>query len=151
MKEKIFEHLLSTYNRFSATHNYIFGFEYDGIIYYTERTSESLALLLKLDEASRGKGFCLRFKPTKDMKIALAPTCKILCSAAYFKAEKEATKYNNGETFERLLTEKAGQTWSKDSIAFTEQGDLKTDGKDFQIKFQGASFITEKQAARLTA
>ena len=149
MNTTMHEFLLNTYNARSATHDYIFGFTYNGTVYYTERQSSSLALFLKLDKASRGKGYCLRFKPTKAQKTALLIGAQVLCSTEYFAEAVAESKYNKGEVFEKMLTERAGQEWHKDNIEFTKQGDLQTNGKDYQLKFEGASFITEKQAMGL--
>ena len=61
------------------------------------------------------------------------------------------SKYNFGEVFEKLETERVGQTWVKDNVPFTEDGDLTVDGIAYQIKFEKATFLTEAQALRLRA
>ena len=58
-------------------------------------------------------------------------------------------KYNKGEIFEKLVTEQFGQTWVKDNVPFTDDGDLTVDGIAYQIKFESASFINEKQMMRM--
>ena len=50
-----------------------------------------------------------------------------------------------------MMTEKAGQTWIKDSTPFTIDGDLTVDGTAYQIKFENATFTNEKTLARLEA
>ena len=144
------KYLIDNYNALSFTHNYIFGFEYKKTIYYGYFTSEILPYVLTVDTASRGCGKCLKFKPTTAQKVLMLTDCKILCSANYFEEIAANSKYNRGEIFEKLVTEKHGQEWKKDNVPFTVDGDLTVDGIAYQIKFNKASFINEKTLARLT-
>jgi len=76
---------------------------------------------------------------------------KVLCSEKFFDELASESKYNKGEIFEKLVTELNGQEWEKDNIPFTDDGDLTVDGIAYQIKFEKASFINEKQIARMRA
>ena len=60
------------------------------------------------------------------------------------------SKYNKGEIFEKLMTEHYGQTWVKDSVPFTKDGDLTVDGVAYQIKYESATFTNEKTLMNLT-
>lgn len=151
MKEIIFKLLVTEYNRFSFTHNYIFGFEYKGTIYMAHATSQVLPFVLCLDSASRGGGYALRFKPNNAQKLILLTDAEAICSKEFFEAEVKASIYNAGEIFEKMVTERFGQVWTKDNIPFTEAGDIEVNGVAYQIKFQKATFINEKQLARLQA
>ena len=146
----IFNHLINGYNALSFTHNYIFGFEYRGVVYATTVTAEVLPYILKLDKASRGAGYALRFCPTAEQKIfLLSKGAEVICSSEYFKTEVASSIYNNGEIFEKLVTEKFGQVWEKDNLPYTEGGDIEVDGVAYQIKFQKATFTNEKSLARM--
>lgn len=145
----MFHFLIDNYNRFSFTHNYIFGFEYKGTIYKAVTTSEILPFVLYLDSASRGNGNALRYRPNKEQKILLLPKSEVLCSEDFFRAEVTKSKYNAGEIFEKLVTESFGQKWEKDNVPFTEAGDIEANGIAYQIKFEKATFLNEKQLARL--
>ena len=69
-----------------------------------------------------------------------------------FKAKLDITgEMFFGEVFEKMETEKAGQTWTKDNVPFTIDGDLTVDGIAYQIKYEGATFTNEKTLAKLTA
>ena len=152
MNTTMFEYLINEYNRLAYTHNYIFGFEYKGLVYAVTTTNEVLPYILKLDKASRGAGLALRFKPTNAQKILLiAKGAEVVGSAEWFKNEVESNNYNIGENFERIITERNGQTWKKDSVPFTIDGDLTVDGVAYQIKYQGATFTNEKTLARVNA
>lgn len=140
------------YNGKSYTHNYIFGFRFSGNVWFVIVTAELLPELLKLDKASRGAGYALRFKPNKEQKILLMSYgAKILCSEKYFDELTAESKYNKGEIFEKLITELNGQEWEKDNVPFTEDGDLTVNGIAYQIKFEKASFINEKQMHKMMA
>lgn len=141
--------MIDGYNQHSFTHHYIFGFEYKGVIYMSIATNAVLPFVLCLDRASRGAGYALRFKPTNAQKMVLMAGAEVLCSKEYFEALVQSSIYNAGEIFEKLVTEKFGQTWVKDNVPFTQDGDLTVDGIAYQIKFNKATFINEKQLARL--
>lgn len=148
----LFEAMVEFYNNYSFTHSYIFGFRFDGNIWMVKTNSQILPYILKLDLASRGAGYALRFKPNKSIKaLLLSKGAEIVCSEQLFDATVKESKYNKGEIFEKLVTEKAGQTWEKDNVPFTEDGDLTVDGIAYQIKFEKASFINEKQMMRMAA
>lgn len=150
MMTTIFNYLIDGYNKLSFTHNYIFGFEYKGVVYATTVTAEVLPYILKLDKASRGAGYALRFCPTAEQKIfLLSKGAEVICSSEYFKTEVASSIYNNGEIFEKLVTEKFGQVWEKDNLPYTEGGDIEVNGVAYQIKFQKATFTNEKSLARM--
>ena len=152
MNTTMFEYLIAEYNRLAYTHDYIYGFEYKGVVYAVKTTDVVMPYVLKLDKASRGAGYSLRFKPTNAQKLLLiAKGAEVVCSIEYFNEVVADTKYNKGEVFEKIITENNGQTWTKDSVPFTIDGDLTVDGVAYQIKYQGATFTNEKTLARLTA
>ena len=142
--------MIDRYNTLSYTHNYIFGFEFNGTIYASECTADDLAYITTLDKASRGAGIALRFTPNKQQKIYLmSKNSSPVCSVKMFNELVENSPYNRGEIFEKLLTEAAGQVWVKDNIPFTDDGDLTVNGIAYQIKFQKATFTNEKSLINL--
>lgn len=146
----LFRKMVEFYNTNAFTHNYIFGFRFYGNIYMVNVTSEILETVLKLDKASRGAGYALRFKPNKSIKsYMLSLGAEVLCSEQLFDDLCNNSKYNKGEIFEKLITEVHGQTWEKDNVPFTDDGDLTVDGIAYQIKFEKASFINEKQMLKM--
>ena len=144
--------MIKFYNGHSYTHSYIFGFRFGDNVWFVIVTAELLPELLKLDKASRGAGYALRFKPNKGQKaLLMSYGAKVLCSEKYFDELTAESKYNKGEIFEKLITELNGQKWEKDNVPFTEDGDLTVDGIAYQIKFEKASFINEKQMHKMMA
>ena len=150
MNTALFEKLINRYNELAYTHNYIYGFYFQNVVYMVETTAETMPYILKLDKASRGAGYSLRFCPTKEQKaFLLAKGAKVLCSKEFFETSVKKSKYNKGEIFEKMVTEFYGQGWTKDNVPFTEDGDLTTNGIAYQIKFEKATFTNEKTLARM--
>ncbi len=143
--------MIDKYNTKAFTHEYIFGFTLNHIVYMVKTNAEILPYILKTDRASRGQGMSLRFCPTKAQKIRLlSENCvTALCSDKYFTEMWKESKYNKGEIFEKLVSEYFGIKWEKDNIPFTKGGDIEIDGIAYQIKFEKATFTNEKTLARL--
>lgn len=149
MNTALFMNLIERYNNVAYTHNYIWGFEYKGNIYMAITDSSVMAHVCTLDKASRGAGYALRFCPKAEQKIALMAGAQILCSKKYFEELVAGSKYNNGEIFEKLVTEHFGQEWVKDNVPFTADGDITVAGVAYQVKYQKATFCNEKSIANL--
>lgn len=147
---ELFKKMIEEYTRLACTSEYLFGFEERGNIYLVEASDGVLPYVCKLDKASRGQGYSLRFKPNKAQRELLKKNGYIiLCSAEYFEEVFRNTKYNRGEVFEKLVTEYFGQRWEKDTVPFTEDGDITVNGTAYQIKFTSATFINEKTLMKM--
>ena len=142
--------MFATYGALSYTEQYIMGFKFHGMVYYAHMTEAQIKAVVKLDKASRGAGYALRFKPNVDQKVYMLQFAKVLCSVEFFDDMVKASKYNKGEIFEQLMTEHYGQTWVKDNVPFTDDGDITVDGVAYQIKFEAATFATEKSLMNLS-
>ena len=150
MNTNLFESMITRYNELSFTHNYIYGFYYQNMVYMVHADATLMPYILKLDKASRGAGYSLRFCPTNNIKVMLiSKGAEILCSKDFFDTMVKDSKYNKGEIFEKMVTEKYGQEWHKDNVPFTEDGDLTVYGTTYQIKFEKATFTNEKALARI--
>lgn len=152
MKTNTFATMLGFYHSRAYTDQYIFGVLFKGTLYMIKADASSLGMLLKLDKASRGKGYSLRFRPNRQQKaLLMSMGATPLCSAEMFAELVAESKYNKGEIFEKLVTEYFNQQWEKDNVPFTEDGDLTVNGVAYQIKFEQATFITEAQMLRMRA
>lgn len=141
--------LANAYHANAYTNDYIFCFVLDYKFYAVKMENMDAATLVAISNVSRaskkrGGYAALRFRPTNAIKRAIVEMGNVVykCTAANFKAECESNKYNKGENAERLVTEHVfGETWVKDSVPFTDGADV----SHYQIKFQGATFATERQ------
>ena len=138
------------YNNIAFTDKYILGWILDHVVYMAVCDRWLVDRVTCLDMASRGAGYALRFKPNKSQKMLLM-TCGAvaLCSEKFFNDMVVESRYNRGEIFEKLVTEKFGQVWKKDHVPFTIDGDITVDGTAYQIKFEKATFTNEKSLASL--
>lgn len=153
VKMAILHKMVNFYNAHAYTHEYMLAFTVKGNIVVAIATAEMLIKVCCLDKASRGAGNALRFKPNMAQKNLLMTECEtfVLCSVADMETLVESTVYNKGEVVEKLITEYYGQTWEKDNIPFTDDGDITVDNIAYQIKFEKATFINEKGMASLMA
>lgn len=150
MMTELFNEMMAKYNRLAYTHNYIYGFTFQDVVYAVATGTDVMPFILKLDRASRGQGYALRFCPTNKQKaFLLARGAKAICSKKFFEETVAASKYNRGEIFEKMITEMGGEKWVKDTLKFNEGPDAVIDGVPYQIKFEKATFTNEKTLARM--
>lgn len=144
----ILKNLIDFYTGNAYTSNYIFGFTFAGVVYAStiKDADNMLPFIMKLDKASRGQGYALRFKPDKAQKaLLLSNGAEPICSEQMFDDMVADSKYNRGEIFEKLVTEQMfGQKWTKDNVPYTDGGDVEECGVAYQIKFEKATFTNEK-------
>lgn len=145
--------LVNGYKDFAFTDQYIYGFVYKKVVYVAFADDSILDFISVIGKASskRGGGYKLRFRPTKVQKEFLmnSKECFPLCSEKYFEEIVAESKYNRGSIFEMLVTNYYGQEWQPDSVPFTVAGDLVVNGVAYQIKFQEATYTSEKTLANL--
>lgn len=148
--------LVQRYNKASATHNYVFGFIENGLVYACKiENAESLIEgLTYIDSASKGQGASLRYRPNNKQKAilkGLSSETKVLGTVEFLEGQVKDTGKNRGQIFEEL-TIKAfngkGNKGSNNANNFTVKGDMELNGKEYQIKFSngtsGATFTNEK-------
>jgi len=141
--------LANAYHNAAFTNDYIFCFVVDYKFYAVKMENMDVATLVAISNVSRtsskkGGYASLRFRPTNAVKRAIIEMGNVVykCTKPNFEAECKTNKYNKGENAERIVTEKVfGETWVKDSVKFTDGADV----SHYQIKFQGATFATERQ------
>lgn len=146
MKNEVMRHkMIQFYKNTAFTHYYIFGYAYKKTVYMTITTSEVLSEIISLDKAGHNEGMAIKFKPNNAQKLMLMSiNSEVICSEEYLESLFRESKYNRGEIFEKIITEKFGQTWEKDNIPYTKDGDITVNGIAYQIKYQKATFLTEK-------
>lgn len=143
------QEMMTMYERWSAAHTYILGFVFDGKLYFVKLTFAELARFFKLDRASskRGGFAKIRIKLTADERRELAAMATLLGSADLLEAD---AKYNKGENFEKIITEKLTATaWVKDSVPFNVAGDIELNGEQIQVKLDNAELTNERILSKL--
>lgn len=149
--EVIKKMLQDGYNEVAYTDKYILGWTLNHVVYMAVCDRNMVDRVTCLDKASRGAGYSLRFKPNKSQKMLLMTAgAQAVCSDKFFADMVTESVYNRGEIFEKLVTESYGQVWEKDSVPFTEAGDIDVNGIAYQIKFEAATFCNEKSLKNLS-
>ena len=137
------------YCRRSASHKYALGFVFGGCLYVITLSFAELSRYFKLDRASskRGGFAKIRIKLTSKDRAELSEKAELLGAESLLTADP---KHNKGENLERVLTERwTSETWVKDSVPFWVAGDLRVNGEEIQVKFDGAELTNERILSRL--
>lgn len=144
--------MIALYNELTAAEGYIVGFILNHFLYYV-RFDHLPTEILKFDRASSKRGGMakVRVRLGSGIRKALVDNGQ----AVLIGAETlllTADKWNKGERFERIITERLTATqWVKDSVPFNVAGDIELDGKQIQIKFDDAELTNEKTLKRIAA
>ena len=136
--------LIAAYIALTAAHEYWFGFTLNHKVYVvTGMTFADLRPFLKIEKAAASKGghSKIRIKARVKELAELLPRATLLGDETILADEK----WNTGIKFEKVVTERiAHQTWERDSVPFWIAGDIALDGKQIQVKFNGAELTNEK-------
>lgn len=141
--------LLNAYEATTAATAYILGFLLNGNVYAIFLKSLPTWLIaLDRESSSHGGARKLRIRMNN---IARARLMNL--GAAYIGTAEEvlASRKNNGEAFEKWMTERLGQEWHKDSVPYWKDGDINTNGERYQVKFESASLANENTIAKALA
>ena len=139
--------MIRQYRRFSAADGYVLGFEYKHTV-SARMVDEIMPRFMKVEKESSKKGGAqkLQLRITKNFKEQLIRKG----ATALGGTEILAGQYNKGVEFERIISEMNGQTFrGKENVGFWIEGDLEIDGKQIQVKFNGAQIVVERTLHRL--
>ena len=141
------ETMIKNYRKFSAADAYILGFEYKHIIYMVI-VDEIMPRYMKVERESTKKGgkkklqlrLCKQYKEQLLRKGAIALGDESILNGTY----------NKGVEFEKLIFNRYNQEFrGKDNVGFWKEGDIEIDGKQIQIKLNGAQIVVENTLLRL--
>lgn len=145
--------MVRRYNNGAYTHNYIFGFIRNKMVYAVQvnNASDLLAVLTYVEKRS-SHGYVLRYRPTKvqqEVILASAVRVEILGTADWLEGEKANFKNNRGDAFEYHACKRwNGEQPANRAEKFTTCGDFWTkDGIHFQCKYgasTGAATFTDE-------
>lgn len=141
------ETMIRNYRKFSAADSYILGFIYKHEVYMIE-VKEIMPRYMRVEHESSRKGGCAKLQlrlPQNYQKQLMRKGAICLGSEDILNGE-----YNKGVEFERLVSELNGQTFrGKDNVPFYVEGDLEIEGRQVQIKFNGAQIVVERTLKKL--
>ena len=141
-KQKLTRSLLRTYEAHSGADMVCVGFEYKKHCYYT-LTDKLLPRWCWVEQESSKKGgkvkVQLRLNNPDMEELLRTHECVEFDPAVLLTFPR-----NRGNSFEKFVTETlTGEKWKKDSVPFYKQGDVVLNGKQVQVKFNGAQGVME--------
>ena len=139
--------MIKNYRKFSAAESYILGFEYKHSIYYI-MVDEIPPRYMTVERESSKKGGAQKLQ----LRLKKAYREQLIRKGAIYMGGEEILigQYNKGVEFERLISEMNGQEFrGKENVGFWVEGDIEINGKQVQIKFNGAQIVVEKTLERL--
>lgn len=141
------ETMIKNYRKFSAADSYILGFEYKHNIYAIE-IEEIPPRYMTVEHESSKKGGAAKLQ----LRLKKAYREQLIRKGATLIGTEDILigEYNKGVEFERVISEMNGQEFrGKENVGFWVEGDLEIDGKQIQIKYNGAQIVVEKTLERL--
>lgn len=141
------ETMIRNYRKFSAADAYILGFEYKHSIYYI-MVDEIPPRYMTVERESSKKGGAQKLQ----LRLKKAYREQLIRKGATLIGNEDILngQYNKGVEFERIISEMNGQEFrGKENVGFWVEGDLEIDGRQVQIKFNGAQIVVETTLKRL--
>lgn len=135
------------YERFTAAEGYAIGFHIGNDVYCVMLDTIPRRFTRVQRECKRlggGYGLYINVRNKKAKNELLKKAIKV-GTVADLKGQ-----YNKGVMFEKLIYEINGQIFrGKDSVRFTEGGDIVINGKEIQIKYEHARICYDKTLTKL--
>ena len=139
--------MIRNYRKFSAADAYVLGFIYDHKVYAVE-VEEIAPRYMRVEHESSKKGGCakLQLRLTKPyMEQLMRKGAECLGDESILIGD-----YNKGVEFEKIISERNGNEYrGKDSIGFWVAGDVEINGKQVQVKMNGAQIVVERTLKNL--
>lgn len=139
--------MIKNYRKFSAADCYALGFIYEHNL-YVAMVDEIAPRFMRVEHESSKKGGCakLQLRLTKSYQLQL-----IRKGAKCVGGESLLDgKYNKGVEFERLVYMLNGQEpREKDNVGFWVSGDIEINGRQCQVKMNGAQIVVERTLENL--
>lgn len=140
------EQMVKEYEKYSKADSYVFGFARRGRVFAVKASFEKVASLTRECSGSSSRG------GYQQVRIYISSLEQALLiangQAEDIGAEEELSadkRYNKGVNFERMVVESYGLKWQgKDKVPFWVAGDFEVNGKQVQVKFQGAELTNER-------
>lgn len=142
------ENAIRYYRIFSGANGYIIGFVYKHQLYMI-MVDEIMPRFMKVERASskNGGGEKLQLRLNNKYKEQLIHKGAVLVGSENLLTEE---KFNKGVNFERMVYRMNGQEpRPKDNVGFWVGGDINIDGKEIQVKLDGAQIVEFKTLKNL--
>jgi len=139
--------MIKNYRKFSAAEAYALGFVYDHKL-YVAYVDEIAPRYIRVERESSKKGG----KQKLQLRLTKPYMAQLMRKGAECLGSEELLigDYNKGVEFERLISERNGIEYrGKDSVGFWVAGDVEINGKQVQVKMNGAQIVVENTLENL--
>lgn len=139
--------MIRNYRKFSAAEAYALGFVYDHKL-YVAYVDEIAPRYMRVEHESSKKGG----KQKLQLRLTKPYMAQLMRKGAECLGGEELLigDYNKGVEFERLISERNGIEYrGKDSVGFWVAGDVEINGKQVQVKMNGAQIVVENTLENL--
>lgn len=139
--------MIKNYRKFSGADSYIIGFIYKHQLYMIE-VAEIMPRHMTVLHSSHRNGY----QPKLQLVLNNAMKEQFIRKGAILLGGEDLVvgEYNKGVEFERLVCEMNNIEFrGKDSVGFWVGGDVEIEGRQVQVKFQGAQIVAEKTLKNL--
>lgn len=139
--------MIKQYRRFSKAEGYIIGFIYKHIL-YSIALDEIPPRFINVERESTKKGGSQKLQ----LRLNNSHKEQLIRKGAQAIGSENLLigSYNKGVEFERITSELNGQAFrGKENVGFWVEGDLEINGKQIQVKLNGAQIVVEKTLHRL--
>ena len=132
--------MINNYRKYSAADSYILCFIYKHDVYMIE-VPEIMPRYMRVEHESSRKGGAAKLQ----LRLLIRKGAVCIGNESMLEGQ-----YNKGVEFERAIYELNGQTFrGKDNTPFYVEGDINIDGREVQVKFNGAQIVVETTLKRL--
>lgn len=142
------ETMIRNYRRLSAADSYILGFIYKHKVYMIE-VNEIMPRYMRVERESTKNGG----SPKLQLRLNKKHQEQLIRKSAICLGSEDILngKYHNkGVEFERIINELYGKEFrGKDNVPFYVEGDLNINGKEVQVKLNGAQIVAERTLKKL--
>ena len=139
--------MIKNYRKFSAAECYALGFVYEHKL-YVAMVDEIAPRFMRVERESSKKGGKqkLQLRLTKPFQLQLIRKgAECIGDESLLQGD-----YNKGVEFERIISERNGVEYrGKDSVGFWVAGDVIVNGKQCQVKLNGAQIVVENTLENL--
>ncbi len=136
--------MTETYEAHTAADEYWFGFVLNHLLYVVMGMSfAELSAFFRMDRASTKKGGFAKIR----IRANNAELANLLPKATLLGAEELLTEAvaNKGDGLEKVIVERyTPEQWARNTVPFFQAGDAVINGKQVQIKLNGAELTNEK-------
>ena len=150
-QQEVKEDLFTTYKATTKANKTEIGFIIDKTLYSIKLKEIDIEMTRLTTESKGGLKLKLQISKAQKLEWLKSGKAKRISTESEFLKLVSESKYNKGEVLEKILTEKRGIKWSKDSVRYDKAGDIDLKRDRIQVKFENASLTSAYTMLRVVS